>query len=97
MNERLLKILLSPLVTEKSTLMNSEGQYAFKVAKDATKTEIKAAVETLLKVKVETVRTVNLQSRKIRVGRTQGTTKAWKKAYVKVSAGSEIDFTGSQA
>ncbi len=98
MNEqRMLKVLLSPYISEKSTLANSKNQYVFKVAKDATKPEIKEAVEKLLKVNVVSVQIVNMKPIKVRFGRIEGVVKAWKKAYVRIAAGSEIDFTGIQA
>lgn len=95
--ERLLKVLLSPHVSEKSTVASEKNQYVFKVARDAAKPEIKAAVEKLFNVKVESVQIVNLKPKKVRFGRIEGARKAWKKAYVKVAAGNEIDFTGAQA
>jgi large subunit ribosomal protein L23 len=98
MNEqRILKVLLSPHISEKSTLANERNQYAFKVSTDATKPEIKAAVEKLFNVTVNSVQVVNNKPKKVRFGRIEGKRKAWKKAYVRVAEGSQIDFTGAQA
>lgn len=98
MNEqRLLVIILGPLVSEKSTAANSANQYVFKVKKDATKPEIKQAVEHLFNVKVVSVQVVNLKPQKVRFGKIEGMRKAWKKAYVRLAEGSNIDFTGAQA
>lgn len=98
MNEqRILKVLLSPHISEKSTLANTNNQYVFKVLKDATKPEVKAAVEKLFKVKVVSVQVVNQKPQKMRFGKIEGFKKAWKKAYVRLAEGSEIDFTGAQA
>jgi large subunit ribosomal protein L23 len=97
MNERrILSVLLSPHISEKATAMNENNQYAFKVCKTATKLEIKSAVEKLFNVKVESVRTVNYKPQKVRLGKIEGKHKAWKKAYVRVAAGGQIDFTGAQ-
>lgn len=98
MNEqKILKVLLSPHISEKSTFVNENNQYVFKVIKDATKPAIKAAVEKLFNVKVVSVQVVNLKPKKVRFGRIEGTRKAWKKAYVRLADGNEIDFTGAQA
>lgn len=98
MNEqRILKILLSPLLSEKSTLANANNQYVFQVATDATKPEIKIAVEKLFAVKVMSVQVVNMKPKNVRFGRIEGKRKAWKKAYVRLAEGNEIDFTGAQA
>lgn len=98
MNEqRIMKILLSPLLSEKSTIANSNNQYVFQVATDATKPEIKIAVEKLFNVKVMAVQVINIKPKKVRFGRIEGKRKAWKKAYVRLAEGNEIDFTGAQA
>lgn len=98
MNEqRIMKVLLSPHISEKSTIASESNQYVFKVLRDATKPEIKQAVEKLFNVKVLSVNVVNSKPLKVRFGKTEGVRKAWKKAYVKLAAGSEIDFTGAQA
>ena len=87
------RVIESPLVTEKGTLVNERGnQVVFRVHPKATKTEIRHAIEELFKVKVEQVRTVNLLGKKRRVGRTHGKRPDWKKAYVTLAAGQRIDF-----
>lgn len=94
MNEaRLLTILKAPHVTEKSAQTGHPNyrQYAFEVAKNANKGEIKQAVEHLFKVKVHNVRICNVKSKKARQGRIQGQHKAWKKAYVTLPNEYEID------
>ncbi len=89
----LLHVIDSPLITEKGTLVNQEGnQYVFKVRPEANKVEIRHAVETFFKVKVEQVRTANYLGKKRRVGRWLGQRPSWKKAYVTVAAGQRIDF-----
>lgn len=91
--ERLLKVLLSPVVSEKAAIAaDASRQYAFKVATDATKPEIAAAVEKMFDVKVDAVRTVLVKGKSKRFGQIQGKRSDWKKAYVRLQQGSEIDF-----
>ncbi len=91
--ERILQILRSPQVTEKASLVNAEsGQHVFKVATDATKLEIKMAVESLFKVSVEQVRVLNVKPKLKRFRAKEGSRKAWKKAYVKLASGQTIDY-----
>ena len=91
--ERLLKILLAPHVSEKATRMaERHNQVVFKVARDAAKPEIKGAVEMLFKVKVKGVTVVNVTGKRKRFGAIQGRRSDWKKAYVSLEAGHEIDF-----
>ncbi len=91
--ERLLKILLAPHVSEKATRVAERyNQVVFKVARDAAKPEIKDAVEMLFKVKVEGVTVVNVKGKRKRFGAIQGRRSDWKKAYVSLEAGHEIDF-----
>ncbi|MEO1751572.1 50S ribosomal protein L23 [Thiofaba sp. EF100] len=91
--ERILQVLRAPHVTEKASLVNAvAGQHVFKVATDATKPEIKQAVETLFKVTVEQVRVVNVKPKRKRFRFKEGSRKAWKKAYVKLAAGQTIDY-----
>jgi len=93
-NERALTILLAPHVSEKCSQMSGAYRlYGFKVAKDATKPEIKKAVEELFSVKVRSVRINNIKSKAARFGKTQGRHSAWKKAYVTLTQGQEIDLT----
>jgi large subunit ribosomal protein L23 len=94
--ERLLKVVLAPHVSEKSTLATESNQtFVFKVAKDANKVEIKQAVEKLFEVEVDKVRTVNVKGKTKRHGVTMGRRKNWKKAYVVLKDGQDIDFTDS--
>jgi len=87
------EVILSPLVTEKGTLVGETGnQVLFKVAPDANKIEIKKAVEDFFKVKVVRVHTVRLLGKRRRVGRILGQRPSWKKAYVTLAEGQRIDF-----
>ena len=89
----LFRVVTSPLITEKGTLVNQQGnQVLFKVRPEANKTEIRHAVETLFKVKVDKVRTANYLGKMRRVGRSIGQRPAWKKAYVTLAEGQRIDF-----
>lgn len=91
--ERLYTVLVEPHISEKvSILGDAVNQYAFKVAKDATKPEIREAVETLFKVNVEKVTTANVKGKVKRTVRGETRKKNWKKAYVTVAAGQELDF-----
>ncbi|UTH75415.1 50S ribosomal protein L23 [Chromobacterium sp. IIBBL 290-4] len=96
--ERLLQVILAPIVSEKSTMIAEKNQQmAFRVAKDATKPEIKAAVEMLFNVKVDGVSTVNVKGKVKRFGRSIGRRSDWKKAYVSLVEGQEIDLTATPA
>lgn len=96
--ENLMKILLAPHVSEKSTMLASlEQQYVFKVCKTATKPEIKRAVELMFNVKVADVRVTNVKQRTKRFGQIEGKRSGWKKAYVSLQSGHKIDFGGAQA
>lgn len=88
--ERLLTILQAPHISEKATRYAS--QYIFKVVKNATKPEIKAAVEEIFKVNVKAVRICNVKGKRTRFGRTMGRHKDWKKAYVMLKEGQEIEI-----
>ncbi len=91
--ERLLKILLAPHVSEKSNRVAERyNQVVFKVTRDATKPEIRNAVELLFKVKVKGVTVANVKGKRKRFGATYGRRSDWKKAYVSLEAGNEIDF-----
>jgi large subunit ribosomal protein L23 len=91
--ERLLQVIEAPVISEKSTLIaDTKNQVAFNVAVDATKPEIKAAVELVFKVKVESVQTLNVKGKVKRHGRFTGRRKATKKAYVCLAPGQEINF-----
>ncbi|MBV8647463.1 50S ribosomal protein L23 [Paludibacterium sp.] len=96
--ERLMQVILAPVVSEKSTMVSEKNQQVvFRVAGDATKPEIKAAVELLFNVKVEGVSTVNVKGKVKRFGRMTGRRKDWKKAYVSLVQGQELDLTGAAA
>jgi large subunit ribosomal protein L23 len=88
--ERLMQILLSPLVSEKSTFVGERNnQYVFRVTADATKPEIKAAVELMFKIKVKEVQVVNVPGKDKRFGRFEGRRRNWKKAYVSLMPGAD--------
>ena len=96
--ERLLKVLKAPHISEKSTMVaEKQNTIVFKVATDATKAEIKAAVEKLFEVKVEAVRTLNVMGKTKRTGARVGKRSDWKKAYVTLVPGQDIDFMGGAA
>lgn len=96
--ERLSQILLAPVVSEKSTMVGEKrNQVVFRVARDATKPEIKAAIEAMFskkdeKLEVEQVRIVNVRGKEKRFGKFTGRRSSWKKAYVCLKAGQEITF-----
>ncbi|TIC78881.1 50S ribosomal protein L23 [Crenobacter intestini] len=96
--ERLMQVILAPIVSEKSTMIAEKTQQvAFRVATDATKGEIKAAVELLFNVKVAGVSTVSVKGKVKRFGRTMGRRKDTKKAYVSLVPGQEFDLTATAA
>jgi large subunit ribosomal protein L23 len=91
--ERLMQVLLAPIVTEKATsVAEKNNQIAFRVVADATKPEIKAAVELLFKVQVESVQVLNRKGKEKRFGRFIGRRRHERKAYVALAPGQEIDF-----
>lgn len=93
--ERLMTVLMGPHMSEKSTIVAEESnQIVFKVRTDATKAEIRKAVELLFEVKVDDVTVINCRGKIKRHGVTSGRRAAWKKAYVKLAEGSQIDFLG---
>ncbi len=95
--ERLMKVLLGPLVSEKSAnAADQANQVVFKVATDATKSEIKAAVKLMFEVDVESVQTSNVIGKTKRSQGKLGKRKDWKKAYVRVKAGQDITFAGGE-
>jgi len=95
--ERLLQVILAPQITEKAThVADKHEQIAFKVRTDATKPEIKAAVELVFKVEVEGVTVVNVKGKTKRAGRMMGRRKDWKKAYVSLKPGQEINFAAGE-
>lgn len=91
--ERIYKVLLGPHVSEKTALAGElDNQFVFRVAGDATKLEIRHAVETLFKVKVEAVRTLNMKGKVKRNRYGYAKKPNWKKAYVSLAEGHEIDL-----
>ena len=95
--QRLLQVLLAPVISEKATnVADKNEQVIFKVTADATKPDIKAAVELLFKVEVESVQVANVKGKQKRFGRFSGRRSDWKKAYVCLKAGQDIDFTAAQ-
>ena len=91
--EQLMGVLLAPHVTEKTSLaMQNHNQYTFRVRRDATKIDIKKAVELMFDVKVAGVQVVNEPGKSRRFGKHAGRTQDWKKAYVSLAAGQSIDY-----
>jgi large subunit ribosomal protein L23 len=91
--QRLMTVLVAPIVSEKATMIaEKREQVAFRVLQDATKPEIKAAVELLFKVKVESVQVLNQQGKAKRFGRFNGRRRNVRKAYVSLAPGQEINF-----
>jgi len=95
--ERLMKLLHSPIVSEKSTrVADSQRQFVFKVDKTASKMEVRKAVELMFDVKVDSVQTANMRGKIKRHGQTTGKRADWKKAYVTLAEGHDIDFMGAE-
>ena len=91
--EQLMNVLIAPHVTEKTSLaMQNNNQYTFRVKRNATKTDIKAAVELMFEVKVKGVQIVNEPGKTRRFGKLTGRTQDWKKAYVSLVQGQTIDY-----
>jgi large subunit ribosomal protein L23 len=91
--ERLMQVLLAPQISEKATFVAEKNeQVIFRVASDATKPEIKAAVELLFKVGVESVQVANVKGKVKRFKGATGRRKGWKKAFVSLKPGQEINF-----
>lgn len=96
-NERLSRILIGPVVSEKSTRVADQGQQiVFKVLPDASKPEIRKAVEKMFDVRVTAVQVANVRGKIKRFGQTLGRRSDWKKAYVTLAEGSDIDFVGAE-
>lgn len=95
--ERLLDVLYEPRITEKATRIGEENnQFIFRVARDASKPEVKEAVEQLFDVRVASVQVLNVHGKTKRFGASQGRRDNWKKAYVTLEAGFDIDFMGAK-
>ena len=96
--ERLMQVLLAPIISEKSTFIGEKrNQYVFRVASSATKPEIKAAVELMFKTQVKSVSVMTVHGKEKRSGRFTGRRNSWKKAYVALAAGQEINFAEGEA
>ncbi len=92
--ERLMKVLLAPVISEKATFIAEKNeQVVFRVMQDATKLEIKAAVELLFKVEVESVQVANRLGKQKRSGKTMGRRNHTRRAFVSLKPGQEINFT----
>ena len=96
--ERLMKVLLGPHISEKTTgIADAHNQFVFKVLPDATKAEIKQAVELMLDVKVDSVQVANVKGKSKRFSQMLGRRSDWKKAYVKLQEGQDLgEFMGPQ-
>jgi large subunit ribosomal protein L23 len=95
---RLAQVLIAPIISEKATMAaEKHNQYLFKVLRDATKPEIKSAVELMFKVSVESVQTVQHKGKSKRFGKSIGRRDHVKKAYVSLAAGQELNFSGEGA
>jgi len=95
--ERRMNVVLAPVVSEKSTFVADKNrQYVFRVADNATKPEIKAAVELMFKTKVDGVTVSNVKGKERRFGRMLGRRRNWKKAYVRLAEGQEINFAATE-
>lgn len=95
--ERLMKVLVAPQISEKATQVAEKNeQVVFRVATNATKHEIKAAVEMMFKVSVNSVQVANVKGKVKRMGRFEGRRNNWKKAYVCLASGQEINFAASE-
>lgn len=95
--ERLLQVILAPVISEKATMLADKNeQVIFRVATTATKPEIKAAVELLFKVQVKAVTVLNVKGKSKRFGRFNGTRASWKKAFVCLQPGQELNFAAGE-
>jgi large subunit ribosomal protein L23 len=96
--ERLMTILVAPHVSEKSARASEQAnQVVFRVRRDATKPEIKAAIELMFEVKVDSINVVNSAGKQKRFAQRLGRRSDFKKAYVRLAEGQNIDFTGAEA
>ena len=97
-SERLMKVIVAPLVTEKTQILaDKHRQFSFRVLPCATKSEIKKAIELLFKVKVKSVSVANIKGKTKRFGGSEGVRKDWKKAYVALQEGYDISFVTTEA
>lgn len=91
---RVWNVILAPVISEKATRVAERREFVFKVLPDATKDEIRLAVEKVFGVEVAQVRTLNVQGKRKRRGRSVGQRKDWKKSYVTLKPGHDIDYSG---
>lgn len=92
-----MKVLVAPVVSEKSTrIADANRQFVFKVARDASKPEVRKAVELMFDVKVNSVQIANMRGKTKRHGQNLGRRADWKKAYVTLAEGHDIDFIGAE-
>jgi large subunit ribosomal protein L23 len=95
--EKLMSVVIGPHLSEKSTAVGErDKQVVFRVRRDSTKSDIRRAVEFLFEVKVDRVRVVSCKGKTKRFGRTQGRRQDWKKAYVTLAEGHDINFLGTE-
>jgi len=95
--ERIMKVLVAPVVSEKSTrLADKHRQFVFKVVKDASKPEVRKAVELMFDVKVDAVRITNVKGKIKRSGSRLGKRSDWKKAFVTLAEGHDINYMGAE-
>ena len=95
--ERIMKVLIAPVVSEKSTRLADENrQFVFKVMPDASKPEVRKAVELMFDVKVDAVQIANVSGKVKRFGQKIGRRANWKKAYVTLAEGHDINFMGAE-
>ncbi len=94
--ERLMTVIRGPHLSEKSHIVAESNQVVLKVRKDATKAEIRQAVELLFEVKVDNVTVLNVKGKTKRFGAARGKRADWKKAYVRLAEGSQLDFLGAE-
>ncbi len=93
---QLASVLEAPIISEKSTVAaDTHKQFVFKVQKQATKKQVKSAVELMFKVEVDSVRVLNVKGKQKRFGKTLGQRSDWKKAYVKLKPGHDIEFSAA--
>jgi len=90
--QELTKLIIAPVVSEKSTMLAEQNKYVFKVRKTANKKTIKQAVELMFSVEVDSIHVLNVKGKTKRYGRFIGSRSDWKKAYVKLKAGHNIDL-----
>jgi large subunit ribosomal protein L23 len=95
-NYQLASVLEAPIISEKSTVAAEKNkQFVFKVQKQATKKQVKSAVELMFKVEVDSVQVLNVKGKQKRFGKTIGQRSDWKKAYVKLKPGHDIEFSAA--